>query len=350
MPSACIKEMFVSTPMKHCIFAFFLCFTTALCDIVIRPSDHLLMGTDYHLHSRRAENIKPESGRIPDRLIHHITLPNEVPIDQGYENDFWGTVKFPPVPEFSIDTHDPVSQDVYISASVHNGLKPWDDYVWFRLVSLLKGATPGHTPVVVDVGANLGYFSLAAASLGAHVIAIEPMSRNARKLAKSILKNKFEDKISLYQNIMWDEGSTGPLMLHATSASNQGNGQVLDGKSGNQGGVYGVGYANAVPLSYIVREDVDVLKIDAEGSESVVIAGAKRLICTFTVKHILMEFTDVKKRVGKYSAVEMLKFLDSVGYIVSDVALHAPPLPVSDYESFPPNILFTLKGDRPVCV
>jgi FkbM family methyltransferase len=261
-------------------------------------------------------------------------------------------VNFPPVPGFSIDTHDPVAQDIYISGSVHSGNEPWDGFVWRKLVSLLQHRETGHTPLFVDVGANLGYFSLAAASMGAHVIAFEPMSRNARKFSKSILKNQFEGRITLYQNAVWEEGSVFPLSMHATSTSNQGNGQVRSQGSGAElgQGVYGVDYVNGVSLSYVVREDVDVLKIDVEGSEGVVIAGAKRLICDFSVKYILMEFTEVKQRTDQYSAVEMLRFLDSAGYFVSDVTPGASPLSIADYINFPPNILFTLKGSRAVCV
>ncbi len=345
------------------LYYYLLCTHAVDSDIVvIRPSDHLLSGTDYHLYSRREFPVPdlPQPPSSPGQIHHIIRRPSDVSVDAPYATDFWGEVDFPPVPRFSIDTHDPVAQDIYVSGSVHAGKEQWDVFVWNSMVSLLQQhGTPGHTPLVVDVGANLGYFSLAAASLGAHVIAFEPMSRNARKFSKSVQRNKFEERITLFQNVVWDDVASVRLSLQPTDVSNQGNGRVTaeqPSKSTSSGskdndGVYGVDYASTTSLSHVVLEDVDILKIDVEGSESVVIAGARRLICNFSVKHILMEFTEVKKRTGtdSYSATAMLNFLESVGYAVSDVTPDAVPLSVADFENFPPNILFTLKGSRAVC-
>jgi FkbM family methyltransferase len=110
------------------------------------------------------------------------------------------------------------------------------------------------TPMVVDVGAGLGYFSLVAAALRARVIAFEPNSRNARKFSKSIVKNGFGEYVSLFQNSVGNEGSFSPVSL---------NGQA----TGFEQGVYGVDYANPVSLSFIVRENVDVLRIYTGGME-----------------------------------------------------------------------------------
>ena len=257
-------------------------------------------------------------------------------------------MNFRPVPSYEIDTHDPVSQDIYISGSVHTGAVPWDVFVWDKLAFLLKNATAGRPAVMIDVGANIGYFSLAAAAMGARVIAFEPMSRNARKLSKSIIRNKFHDRITLYQNAVWDEGRSFPLRLEATSITNQGNGQVLLQPHVIDENIekYGVDYVTTIALSDVVHEDIDVMKIDTEGTEGAVIAGAKRLICGFRVKHVILEFTEIRNRDDKYSAENMLRFMDSAGYIVSDITPAAPQLSIPDYMNFPPNLLFSLKKDR----
>lgn len=275
----------------------------ALCHIVIRPSDHLLAGTDYHRYSPRHSDHPPRPEPSPG-LLHHIRRPSDVVVDPDYKTDFWGVVDFAPVPEFSIDTH-----------GVLSGKGPWDKHVWDKLTALLL--VSGHTPLFVDVGAGLGYFSLAAASMGAHVIAFEPLSRNALKFAKSIAKNRFG--ISLFQNAVWDEGASVHVALQEGHAPHSGQ------------GIYGVDFVSTVSLSYIVREDVDVLKIDAAGSESAVISGAKRLICNFRVKHIII----VNFSESGSAAAEMLSFLGSAGYILS--RMHVP------------HVIFTLKGERATC-
>jgi FkbM family methyltransferase len=347
----CIKGVCESIKMKNLFLFIALFISSALSNIVIRPSDHVLWGTDYELYSRRSADLDTAPVQLtpPGSTIHHIIRPSDVPPDPQFDTDFWGSVEFAPVPAFRIDTHDPVSQDIFISGSVHAKQQPWDVFVWDRLVAILSG-TIDRIPVMVDVGANLGYFSLAGASIGAHVIAFEPMSRNARKFSKSIVKNGFESKVTLFQNAVWADVQSVPLRLDATSASNQGNGQIAS-SSVEATGVYGVDYVNTVSLSHVIREDVDVLKIDTEGTEAVVISGAKRLICNFSVRYILMEFTEVKTKTTDtiFSVTEMLSFLDSAGYTVSDVTPGAPTLSIQDYEQFPPNVLFTLKGSRPTC-
>jgi FkbM family methyltransferase len=310
----------------------------------------VLHGTDYGVYSRRAADFeKPNILGPTGVFINHVNKMGDVKNDPSFAKDFWGVVEFPPVPSFHIDTHDPVSQDVFVSGSVHSKREPWDPYVWDRLVSILKGVDH-RIPVMVDVGANLGYFSLAAASLGAHVIAFEPMSRNAMKFSKSIVKNNFQGKIMLFQNAVWADIKSIPVKLETGNVLNQGNGQILVSGVSAQG-VYGLDYVNTVSLSYMVREDVDVLKIDTAGTEAVVIAGAKRLICNFRVKYIVMQFTDEMSGYHDvYSVLEMLTFLDSSGYEITDVLPDSPKLFISDYKRFPPNVLFTLKGHRPSCI
>ena len=126
-------------------------------------------------------------------LGHVIQSSNDI-VYEG-DTDFLGVVDIAPVPRYVIDTHDPMAQDQYISASVHHDkTMPWDSYIWDRIVSLSKG---DKGLLFVDVGANIGYFALAAAALGYNVVAFEPMSRNAKKLAKSMELNVFATIIVL---------------------------------------------------------------------------------------------------------------------------------------------------------
>jgi hypothetical protein len=103
-----------------------------------------------------------------------------------------------------------------------------------------------------------------------------------------------------------------------------------------------VDFVNTIALSDVVHQDVDVLKIDTEGTEGAVIAGARELICGYRVRHVIVEFTEIRSRDVKYSAENMLRFMDGAGYAVSDITVDAPPLSVADYMSFPPNLAVTV--------
>lgn len=268
-------------------------------------------------------------------------------MDSAYEADIWGRVDFEPVPAYFIDTHDPVSQDRYISASVHEAKTPWDSYIWDRIVSLTPSDASGL--VFVDVGANIGYFSLAAASMGYNVVAFEPMSRNAKKLAKSIKMNEFGSRVTLYQNAVTDV-SGQHVVLKETDATNQGNGQIVSTTLGVNGvnGVYGVDYATSVTLSDALSGiNAFIVKIDVEGHEGAVLQGARDWVCGNVVQHLIVEVSDATKKNSEL--LELLQFMISAGYVMADVAVGSSGLESVDIGSLPPNIIFTLMSDGTTC-
>jgi FkbM family methyltransferase len=256
------------------------------------------------------------------------------------------------VPAFLIDTHDPVTQDVYISGAAHAGVAPWDPFVWDRIVALSRGVPKGS--VFVDVGANLGYFSLMAASLGYTVVSFEPMSRNARKLARSVARNGFAGRVRLYQNAVGP--ADGRLVsLRETDTLNQGNGRVTGEPPQAPGGVFGVDYVDTVTLSSVLlfaasqSTGAHIVKVDVEGLEPGVLEGARQWICAQTVRHVLIEFSEATRASPASAAVGMFTFMQRAGYTVSDVSVESPApidyarLLAGDFDGVPPNLLFSLR-------
>ena len=282
---------------------------------------------------------------------HPILTPSDViGVEPEYLTDHWGIVDFKPVPAFFINTHDPVSQDQYISASVHQHDRPWDSYIWDRLVSL-NTAPDGQ--VFVDVGANLGYFTLAAASLGYKVIAFEPMSRNAQKLAKSIQRNEqFASRVTLYQNAV-TALSGQPVTLHETHHSNQGNGQIVVSDADIMDGIldHDDNVLHSVTLSEVLQGvNTFIVKIDVEGHENEVLEGAREWICKNVVKHIIMEISDATKLSSHPSLSTLIDFLTAAGYEMADVAVGSTVLQTHTVDALPPNVIFSLKGNTPTCL
>lgn len=272
---------------------------------------------------------------IDHARLHKITPKMKIQIEKKYQQNFWGLVSFNPVPPFQINTHDPITQDIFISGSVH-GKRQWDPYIWDLFVRVLQ--KDNTNKLVVDVGANLGYFSLLAASMGYHVVAFEPMNRNVVKFLSSIVANGFQDRISVYQNAVAAK-SGGMVHLVETHSSNQGNGQI----SGvGTKGVYGQDYVDTIRLDDAIHTDVLLMKIDVEGSETAVLDGAKRLVCWNVVRFIVIELSQETKKSKQCSALRMLKLFDKLGYVISDVVDDAPRLVPANLEEFPPNILFRL--------
>jgi FkbM family methyltransferase len=264
-------------------------------------------------------------------------------VDANFNLAYWEKVDFIPVIPFWINIHDPNTQDIYISGSIHKKQKPWDVFIW-ELILRTSTQITSTNKLFVDVGANIGYFSLLAASLGYKVIAFEPMSRNAAKFYSSIVRNNFSDKITLFQNAVTAE-SGRQLVLQETHYTNQGNGKIL------QANIripdfsfykYGVDYAESVMLSQMIHENILLMKIDVEGFESFVLDGGGKVICKNIVKYITMELSKDTITNSMCSVFSMFSIMRRIGYSISDVIPFARDLHDTPIDKFPPNILFTL--------
>jgi FkbM family methyltransferase len=291
-------------------------------------------------------------GQRIGQYVHEVHTHADVSKpDATYLVDHWGKVDYPPVPVFEINTHDPVNQDVYISGSVHFGTKPWDSFVWDRLIQLSNTKHHNHT-LFVDVGANIGFFSLTMASLGHHVFAFEPMSRNARKLIQSTQRNHLEYRMKIMQNAVSD--SSGQLVsLKETDATNQGNGQIVKHLARITGS-YGIQYVHTLSLSDVLLFtpghciNAYIIKIDVEGHEAAVIKGAQPWLLSCRIDHVLIEFSESTRTNRDFPASDMFKFMRKAGYTAQDVNVAGPSrllnmdmLVAGEFEQTPPNILFS---------
>ncbi len=119
--------------------------------------------------------------------------------------------------------------------------------------------------VFVDVGANIGYFSLLAASItGPHgrVIAFEPNSENCDLIRLSAEANGFRN-ITVYQKAVADRERTFSLAVEGSNGSvseRQAPGDIL---------------VSAISLDEALADEqrVDVIKMDIEGCEGLALRG-----------------------------------------------------------------------------
>lgn len=137
-------------------------------------------------------------------------------------------------------------------------------------------AVAGRRAVFVDAGANVGFYSLAAAlrlGPGARILAIEPHPTTARKLRANIALNA--DRIAAAGvDLRVAEtalgAAPGRLPLHAPRAGDVGSNSLHDSHAGAPSVEVAV-----TPLADLVAaeglERIDVLKIDVEGFEAEVL-------------------------------------------------------------------------------
>lgn len=169
---------------------------------------------------------------------------------------------------------------------------------------------PGMT--FIDVGANIGFFTmLGARRVGGSgkVIAVEPNSENCRLIMLSIRHNQMTN-IKILSLALGAE--TGTAFFTPAMGSNG----TLQPESENSLLGSNCTIVPLAPLDALVKEHVDVIKMDAEGAEGSVLRGAVGLIA-MSRPIIVSEFSPAMIATNsKMSATDFLDFFSSRDYII----------------------------------
>jgi FkbM family methyltransferase len=179
---------------------------------------------------------------------------------------------------------------------------------------------PGMT--VVDVGANVGYYTALAASmvgLNGSVLSIEP-SPTAYSRLNTMVKQNHLNWVSTIRVALSDR--PGSLTLHLQRESNHApTAAPIPGASWME-----------VPvrtLDDVLREwevqTVDLLKIDAMGHEPQILAGAEKVLSRRGVRAILCEFYYYWLAEQGHTVETLWRMLKGFGFV--DPANNNPPRP-----------------------
>jgi FkbM family methyltransferase len=134
--------------------------------------------------------------------------------------------------------------------------------------------------VALDIGAHIGFFALQLAhAVGAtgQVYAFEPLDRNADLLAQSIRENGFEDRLRLERAAVADHTGTATLRF-ARETLNTGGAFLAEGNVSDLGGLAAITVPTIRLDDYQLRRPIRLIKMDVEGAEPRVIAGAATVI------------------------------------------------------------------------
>ncbi len=131
-------------------------------------------------------------------------------------------------------------------------------------------------PIVVDVGANIGDFTLAIAGHSGKVLAVEPCVANFASLMSNIALNQARNVVAL--NIAaHDQNET--LMLDGEGSAIR----VVDFDKGQR--------AQGVPMDQVFDQlqSIDVLKIDVQGHEEKALLGMAQTLAKKRVNLVIVE-------------------------------------------------------------
>ena len=149
--------------------------------------------------------------------------------------------------------------------------------------------------VLVDVGANVGMYTVwAAKTRGVRVIAFEPEAQNFSLLNRNIFINGLGSSVSAYCLAMSDVAGLSHLHLSAFMAGGSCHslGEQVDFKHDPMKPAYSQGCI-AARLDDLVASgavlEPDHIKIDVDGFEPKVVAGARRIIEGTKLRSMLIE-------------------------------------------------------------
>ncbi len=175
----------------------------------------------------------------------------------------------------------------------------------YRLDRLL---TAPRDRVVLDVGANIGFFSIRLGGLGARVHAFEPGSAARSRLERNVRLNGLTERVTVHPFAVSDYSGEGGLALR--------DGQTVHGTFLSCGAAQSPGLepVQCVTLGDAIRmtgaEYVDLLKVDVEGAEIEIFTGASREALR-RIRTVVFEYHD---NLRTNSLASVRRVLDEAGF------------------------------------
>lgn len=238
---------------------------------------------------------------ILTKNYNDITIKRNVNNNFFYSFDKRGDIKKFDFESNFYDDLDSSVQDVYNEVFVNN---VYDKY---NLI--------GENSVVLDVGANIGMFTLFASKRGAEtIIAVEPEKNNFNLLVKNRPLNSI-----LYHRAVTDKKDNN-INIHIDSVMGGHSvfGEDINGtKTGESQSI------STITLDNIIEENdlnhIDVLKIDVEGSEDLVFKGISEDNLR-KVKYIVLEYHNMKYNFDQDKMRNFISNITSSGFSLSEMS------------------------------
>ena len=211
---------------------------------------------------------------------------------------------------------------------------------------LLKIVRPAD--VVFDIGANIGYFTALAASRGAVVHAFEPNDAMADQLERTISLNRFDQRVTLNRTAVAGTDGTASLFL-SPDVNNSGLSSLVN--------LHHLGEPVRVEVPTVRLDNycrthevakLRLMKIDVEGAESHVFAGAQDVLRRVQPEVIICELGGCDGGSQADQIRDVLSDADYVPFLITHRGLQ----PIFDEQVFesrskaqlPPNVCFLRRG------
>lgn len=221
-------------------------------------------------------------------------------------------------PKFTVALHNEEYDNVRWKTIMQEG-KYYEEEVHERFVKILANAPAS---VVVDIGSNIGYYTLLSAALGHTVISFEPNPANIMRICDSLRLNDYRDKVHVFQNAVSDQPGEMRLFVprNPGAATIKNMNEKIEADADHQA------ITKVVTLDMFAREQgwfdrkdfaISLLKIDVEGKDPHVVLGASKLLSSGKVKNVLTE----ARRFGRPNLLDSFVTLFESGFTLKEPAV-----------------------------
>jgi len=210
----------------------------------------------------------------------------------------------------------------------------WEQDTIHRMQRILNGHQ--EKSLVIDVGANIGFFTTFLASEGHRIIAVEPFGINVDCILSTVCRSDnayMKDHVHLLKAALLDKGAQRMCLWSTNKEINNGNARLtpeFDGKRDwdQDKGVECMERIQSFTLDYLLFEAAEgpklherpmIMKMDIEGSETKALQGSTRLLQPdFAPCYIFFEFQKMATETTGVQAMDIFDLLTTAGYEIFD--------------------------------
>lgn len=280
---------------------------TPVTEEIVRLAYQLLLGRNVESNSALTAHLS--DGTVAD--LRRIMMSSEEFQNQIRQQ---GALIFNTSKWVSVDVLDRFTMWVDLSdAHVSRGclMNNWEANETHYVTSTLCAGD-----VVLDIGANIGWFSLVAAKsigLNGRVHAFEPRPETASMLKRTISDNRLRQQVTVWEFALADRSEIRQLFW-GTGGNNPGGSSLLRTAEPHLAG-HESAAVKAVVLDEILPDVApDFIKIDVEGAEPQALSGAKNAIMRKKPKIISELHPRQLQAVSGVTVSQYIDLLSGFGY------------------------------------
>ncbi|XP_071118086.1 uncharacterized protein [Haliotis cracherodii] len=222
-------------------------------------------------------------------------------------------------------------RDQFISSHIRD-TGSWEPDLLAAMAMALSSVPRMH---VVDIGCNVGMYTMYAALMGRKVVAVDPISSNLFLLHSSLTYAGLRNNVQLLLNAVSDHVEPVKVLVNKDNVGGSRIEPVSESTRNDNDTI-----VDSIVLDDLVRV-VDFkkvfIKMDIEGHEVNAFRRASQFFQTFDVRYIMMEW--MFQRHSPHGR-EIANFLTRNGFLpYTDVSAH-DLLEVEEYSAWPDNMIW----------